>query len=187
MKNRIRKKYVPIFVFGNYLDENSEHYDFGCYYVTGTYDKYGLRFINDIYDESEPEIVRLKGARYSRPPFAYNTYEEMMLDTKKRRQAEIAAENSGNTKKEAEFLCLSLDEEGYLKTTPHSFKGYVTKHGRIFRITSSGTYNGSKNIPLTEENKHLVFPDIKKAAEYVEENYGHYACSHYLKSFPWSL
>ena len=183
MKNRKRKKFVPIAYFGD--DYDPEY--FQCLYVMGTYDKYGLKFTNDIYDESEPEIVRLKGARYNRPPFAYNTYDEMMLDTKKRRQTEIAAEHSGNTKKEAEFLCLNLDEDGYLKTTPHSFKGYVTKHGRIFRITSSGTYNGSKNIPLTEENKHLVFPDIKKAAEYVEENYGHYACSHYLKSFPDTL
>ncbi len=187
MKNRIRKKYVPVCVFGEQIDENGELCDFGCYYVIGTYDKYGLKYIDDTEYGVEPKIRHRKGVRFSRPPFAYNTYEEMMSDWKKRALAIQVAQNCGNTKKEAVFLCLTFDDEGYLDETPHSLKGYVTKHGSIFRITSSGSYNGSKNIPLTDENKHLVFPDIKKAAEYVEENYGHYACSHYLKSFPWSL
>lgn len=56
------------------------------------------------------------------------------------------------------------------------------KRGTIFNITSEGTYDGKKWFRLTEEDKRLVFPDIAKAATYIEEHYGHWACSHYLKS-----
>ena len=70
---------------------------------------------------------------------------------------------------------------------PHDFDGYVTKHGSIFKITSRGTNDGSKNIKLTDENKHLVFPNIVKAADYVQEKYGDWAMFHYLKNRPGAL
>ena len=178
MKDRTRKKYIPL-VYGS---DGPDDENFYCYYVEGTYNKYGLRYTDDLAYNTEPVNIFLKGKRYSRPPFAYDSYEDMMNDTKKRHIAQKAAEDAGNVKKEAVFLVLDLDEDGNLRSDPWDFDGYVTKHNSIFRITGDGHYDGGKNIPLTSENRHLVFSDIKKAATYVDDNYGEWAMFHYLKN-----
>lgn len=46
------------------------------------YDKYGLHYTIDLGDWHEE--VHLKGKRYGKPPFAFDTYEEMMEQTEKK-------------------------------------------------------------------------------------------------------
>ncbi len=183
MKNRTRKKYIPL-VYGS---DGPGDENFYCYYVEGLYNKYGLRYTDDLAYNTEPVNIHLKGKRYSRPPFAYNSYEDMMNDTKKRHIAHKATENAGNVKKEAVFLVLDLDEDGNLRSDPWDHDGYVTKHNSIFRITSDGHYDGGKTIRLTDQNRHLIFSDVKKAATYVSDNYGEWAMFHYLKNRPGAL
>ena len=176
-----RKKYVPICCgFDTYKCNHEEYY---CYYEEATWDKYGLHYI--IHDSTRAiEEVCLKGKKYSKPPFAFNSYEEMMEQSEQYSRAVYFANNKGNIRKEAVYLMLDLDENGVLRSDPHDFDGYVSKRGTIFNITSEGTRDGKKWFKLTEEDKHLVFPDIVKAATYVEEHYGKWASSHYLKNRP---
>ena len=179
-----RKKYVPTFVgFNNY---KCKHDDFYCYYEEAIWDKYGLHYT--IHESNgRTEEVCLKGRRYSKPPYAFNSYEEMMEQTEMYSRACHVAHKVGNIRKEAVFLVLDLDENGVLHSDPFSLDGNVSKRGTVFNITGSGKYEGGKRFKLTQENKHLVFPNIGKAADYVYERYGRWAMSHYLKSFPGSL
>lgn len=183
MKYR-KKKYVPVFV--GFDGCNYEHEKFYCYYEEAVWDKYGLHYT--LHDSTGPiENVHLKGKRYSKPPYAFNSYEEMMEQAEKYSRAIGVAGDVGNIRKKAVFLILDLDKNGVLCSDPHDFDGYVSKRGTVFNITSDGTYNGKKSFRLTEENKHLVFPNMKKAADYIQENYGNWVMFHYLKSFPGAL
>lgn len=93
----------------------------------------------------------------------------------------------GNIRKEAVYLILDLDENGVLRSDPFDFDGYVTKRGTVFIITGDGAHDGKKLFKLADEDKHLVFPDIVKAADYVQKHYGDWAMYHYLKNRPGSL
>ena len=176
-----RKKYVPTFFgFNNY---ECKHEDFYCYYEEAIWNKYGLHFT--IHDNSgQEEDICIKGKKHSKPPYAFNSYEEMMIQTEKHARGTYMADQVGNIRKKAVYLILDLDKNGILRSDPYDFDGYVSKRGTIFNITSEGTYNGKKWFKLKEEDKHLVFPDIVKAATYIEKHYGHWACSHYLKNIP---
>ena len=53
---------------------------------------------------------------------------------------------------------------------------------------NNSTYSKThKKFVLTDKNKHLVFSDMGKAATYLHEKYGWWACVHYLKNHPNSL
>lgn len=182
MKKKNKKKYIPVFCGFN----RCHNKDFYCYYEEGVYDKYGLHFTTDLCN-GYIEKRDLKGKKYGKPPYSFNTYEEMMKKSEELYRACAIAEGIGNIRKKAVYIILELDENGKPLYDAHSFDGYVSKRGTVFNITSSGTYNGKKRFTLRDEDKHLVFSDIVKAACYIEENYGHWAASHYLKSFPNSL
>ena len=96
-------------------------------------------------------------------------------------------DDMGNIRKKAVYLILDLDANGNLVSDPCDFEGYVTKKRTVFNITSSGTYDGKKRFVLTDKNEHLVFADMGKAATYLHEKYGWWACVHYLKNHPNSL
>ena len=181
MKNLYQqKKFIPYcWGFGNSYKKE----DFYCYWGEGVYDKYGLHYTIDLGDWHEE--VHLKGKRYGKPPFAFDTYEEMMEQTEKRTRTKAMVEDLGDIRKEAVYLLLDLDEDGNLVSDPMSFEGFVSKRGTVFNITSDGTYDGKKRFTLTQENKYLVFPDNGDEVSYIREKYGHWAASHYIKNrFP---
>ena len=181
MKKIYKKiKFIPTF-YG--FCNNYEKKEFYCYWEKGIYDKYGLHYATNNNSETV-EKVTLKGKRYARPPYSFNTYDEMMKETEKLAQAHVTVAALGNIRRTAVFLILDLDEYGNLLHDACGFDGFVNKRGTIFNITSDGTYDGKKKIVLTSENRHLVFPNIAKAAQYVHDNYGRWAASHYLKSYP---
>lgn len=185
LKHR-KKKFVPIFWFfdkENRTEENPS--GFYCYWEEGIWDKYGLHYTEHNGDKTEE--IHLKGKRFCKPPYAYNSYEEMMKMSEYYEKSAEAVCDMGNIRREAVYLILDLDEDGTLHQDPCSFDGYVSKRGTVFNITSSGNYDGKKSFALTDENKHLVFPDIGKAAKYVSEHYGDWAMFHYLKNIPGSL
>jgi len=173
-----REKFIPTF----YGFDDYECKNFYCYWEKGVYDKYGLHYTVNFTNGSEE--VHLKGKRYSNPPFSFNTYEDMMETMERLSRVYKAAKKVGNIRRKAVYLILDLDEDGNLCSDPCGFDGFVSKRGTVFNITSAGNYDGKKRFQLTNENKHLVFPDIAKAAQYVEDNYGRWAASHYLKSYP---
>lgn len=185
LKHR-KKKFIPIYWF---YDEECQTEDnpsgFCCYFEEGIWDKYGLHY--NEHNRDKTEVIHLKGKRYSKRPYAYNSYEEMMKVTEYYAKSAKTANDVGNIRREAIYLILELDQEGNLLYDPHSFDGYVSKRGTVFNITSSGNYGGKKSFALTDKNKHLVFTDIGKAAVYVRQHYGKWAMFHYLKSFPGSL
>lgn len=171
-----RKKWVPV-SFG-FDGNNYEQDKFYCYFEEATWNKYGLHYV--LHDSTGSlEYVHLKGKRYSKPPYAFNSYDEMMKMTEKYARAKYAADN---IRKDAVYLLLDLDDNGRLLSDPFDFKGYVSQRGTIFHITGDGFHNGEKSFILTQKDKHLVFSDIAKAARYVDEHYGWWACTHYLKN-----
>lgn len=178
MKHR-KKKLVPTFFgFDSY---GCEHEKFYCYYEEAVWDKYGLHYIlRD--DTGRMEKIHLKGKRYSKPPYAFISYEKMLNQTEKYARAVQVASNAGDIRKKAIYLILDLDEEGNLLADPCSFDGYVSARGSKFNITGDGSCDGKKWFKLTEKDKHLVFPNISKAAFYIEKHYSADACFHYLKS-----
>ena len=176
-----KKKYIP-YAYGF---DNYKHKNFVCYYAEGSWDKYGLHYTIDYLGDIEE--VHLKGKRYSKPPYAFNSYEEMMKEFEIYARAIEVANDVGDIRKKAVYLILDLDENGVLHSDPFSLDGYVSKRNTVFHITGDGTRDGKKSFKLTEENKHLVFPDMGKAADYITEHYGSWAMFHYLKSFPGSL
>ena len=180
MKRKSRIKYVPIAY--SYDQETVENdMEPSCFvYETGTFDKYGLHYID--HSSEEPKFVRLKGKKYGKAPYSYNSYEEMMDGCRKIWNAEHTAEIAARTRKTALFLVVADENETWFD--PHHLEGFVTNHGTMFRITSSGTHNGEKWIRITDENRHLIFSDMVKAADYVYENYGLFAMNHYLKNIP---
>lgn len=183
-----KKKYIPYFSGFNGFSPY-KHEDFYCYYAEGFWDKYGLHYTFEYSDGKNviKEEIHKKGKRYSKPPYAFNSYEEMMIETEKYERSLCVANDIGDIRKEAVYLILDLDENGILLNDAHSFDGYVSKRGTIFNITNSGYYDGKKSFALTDKNRHLVFSDIKKAADYIMQHYGDWAMFHYLKNFPDSL
>ncbi|MEE1255630.1 MAG: hypothetical protein UHN47_03845 [Lachnospiraceae bacterium] len=179
MKKRYAKtKYIPTFYgFNDY-----EKKDFYCYWEVGVYDKYGLYYTINFTNETED--VHLKGKKYGKPPYAFNSYKEMMEKMEQFAKDRATATSLGDIRRKAVYLILDLDEDGNLRSDPCDFDGFVSKRGTVFNITGDGAYDGKKRFELTDKNKHLVFPGIAKAATYVRENYGRWAASHYLKSHP---
>lgn len=182
-----KKKFVPTFWFFDKSNQTEDNPDgFFCYYAEGIWDKYGLHYTDHI-DINCTEEVHLKGKKYCKPPYAYNSYEDMIRQTEKYAKTLEMISNMGNAKKEAVYLLLDLDEDGILRSDPFSIDGYVGKRGTIFYIRDGCYHGGDTKIELTEENRHLVFPDIAKAADYIHKKYGWWACVHYLKGFPGSV
>lgn len=178
-----KKKFIPtawFFDVENQTDENPS--GFFCYYEEGVWDKYGLHYIE--HNGNEIEHIHRKSKKYGRPPYAFNNYDEMMKQTETLAKAMNTVDDMGNIRKEAVYLILDLDANGNLVSDPCDFEGYVTKKRTVFNITSSGTYDGKKRFVLTDKNEHLVFADMGKAATYLHEKYGWWACVHYLKNHP---
>ena len=179
--NYCKKKIIPtawFFDVENQTDENP--YGFFCYYEEGIWDKYGLHYIE--HNGNEIEHIHRKGKKYGRPPYAFNNYDEMMKQTETLAKAMKTVDDMGNIRTKAVYLILDLDANGNLVSDPCDFEGYVTKKRTVFNITSSGTYDGKKRFVLTDKNEHLVFADMGKAATYLHEKYGWWACVHYLKN-----
>lgn len=176
-----QEKFVP-HIWG--FNDNFKKEGFYCYWEKGVYDKHGLRYTTDLGNCHEE--VHLKGKRYSKPPYAFDAYEEMMEYMEKWTYTKVMVEDLGDIRKEAIFLILEYSKDGYLYD-PMCFEGFVSKRGTVFNITSRGTYDGKKRFAITEENKHLVFPDNGEAVRYLEKNYGPSAASHYIKNrFPFA-
>lgn len=177
-----RKKFVPLlweFNENEKTDDNPS--SFICYYIEGIWDKYGLHY--STYDmDNSTEIVHRKDKKYSKPPYSFNNFNEMMKKMEIYAKAIETVEDMGNIRKEAIYLILDLDSNGNLRSDPMDFKGYVSKRGTLFTITSDGNYDGKKTFIIEDEDRNLIFPDIGKAAEYIYKNYGWWACSHYLKN-----
>lgn len=175
-----KRKYVPT-LYGFDSDKN-----FYCDYEEAIWNKYGLNYTmaNDFVDV---EQVYLKGKKYNKPPYCFNSYKEMLKKMERYARAIQTVEDKGNIRENAVYLILEINEDGMLLSDLHSINGYVAKKGTIFFIQDE-FYRGDKTkIELSDQNKQFVFPDFGKTALYLEKTYGHWACSHYLKNLPRSL
>ena len=217
MKNRKRKKYCPIWS----SDEMGDDF-FVCAYYIGIYDKYGLKCISkellgdhtystNEYTENripipqrevEPRLRHRKGVRFSKPPYAYNSFKEM-IDAKERRIKNWdLLHEIGDVRKEAFYLVIEIDEETGIYYDPYHFKGRVIKRGTVFVMEHKAEEYYScddpdydylcsmipdlpyeeRTIEITDENRHLIFPNESKAFDYIREEYGSWMASHYLKN-----
>lgn len=181
MKKKKKKiKFVPQVWW--FEDEEKSDEGFVCIYSVGYADKYGLHYVPDKNGPEEQVPTTLKGNRFKRAPYAFNSYDDMINNCKATTRRDEMIESIGDIKKEAVYLSLDLDKNGVLLHDPSHCEGYVTKHGTVFNVTSNGDRYGKKRFRLTKEDKKFVFPSIEKAAAYVFENYGDWAGFHYLKN-----
>ena len=178
-KNKKTTKYIPY----AWWFEDYNKTELVCMYEVGYYDKYGLHYKNPHTNSNKHEEVHLKGRQYRQKPFAWDSYDEMIRDLKQIAIRNEMIEDMGNIRKKAIYLVLDIDRDGNLKHDACDIHGYVSKRGTVFNVVDSYAEGiHKKQIELTDENKHLIFPSISKAAKYVFENYGDWAGNHYLKS-----
>lgn len=94
MKKKFKKKYIPVF-----CGFDKWHYkDFYCYYEEGIYNKYGLHITTDLCN-GYVERRNFKGKKYGKPPYSFNTYEEMMKKCDEFYRACAIAEDIRNLRK----------------------------------------------------------------------------------------
>ena len=168
-RNKKTMKYIPEL----WWYEGEDGTELTCIYVIGYYDKYGLHYQHSDNAPYNNENVRLKGKKYRKAPFAFDSHDKMIEGLKEFDARTKRLEEKGDIRKEAVYLCLDLDEDGVLKSDPFDMRGYVSKRGTIFNIVDDAWIDGNKKrFKLTKDDKKLVFPDFGKAADYVLKNYG---------------
>ncbi len=178
-KNKKVIKYIPELWW--FIDDDKT--ELACIYAIGYYDKYGLHYKHSDNAPYNSEDVHLKGKRYRKAPYAWDSYEEMIQDLKDIANRAEMIERMGDIRKEAIYLVLDINENGDLKCDPCDIHGYVSKRGTIFNIVDEMVdCTGESRFKLTDKDKRLVFPNLYKAATYVFDNYGDWAGYHYLKS-----